>query len=252
VSILKVNKFRDLTLMHINEETMMVLACDSCGGIGMKKHDALETPQEVVGYLTAGVALSELLAFRAKPITIVNNFCVEMNPTGEKIIGGIKKAITDCGLDQEMLLTGSTEENMPTVQTSIGITAIGMIDLKNWTKPKTYKGDDLIVVGKPKVGSEVLKSKEIPNIKIISLIKDILGINEILPVGSKGIDYEIGELCKSNDLDFKYTQTVEVDIKKSAGPVTCFIISGQKETILEQLTKYNVSYSYLGCCIEKC
>lgn len=249
---MKVEKFRDLTLMHINEETMMVLSCDSCGAIGMKKHDALETPEEIVGYLTAGVALSELLAFRAKPVTIVNNFCVEMNPTGKKIIGGIKKAIADCGLDQEILLTGSTEENMPTVQTSIGITAIGIVDLKNWTKPKTYEGDDLIVVGKPKVGAEVLESKEMPNIKIMSLIKDIPEINEILPVGSKGIDYEIGELCKSNNLSFTYAEKIEVDVKKTAGPGTCFIVSGPKESILEQLQKYNISYCCLGHFSEQC
>ncbi len=190
--------------------------------------------------------LSELIAFRAEPVTIVNNFCVEMKPTGERIINGIRKAIIECGLDEGTLLTGSTEENMITVQTSIGITAVGMIDLNTWVKPKTYEGDDLVVIGTPKVGSEVLESNEFSNIKIISLIKDMPGINEILPVGSKGVDYEVGEMCKTNNVHFQYTDNVKVDVKKTAGPVTCFIVSGNKEIIEEQLIRHNVVFSYLG------
>lgn len=243
---MKVEKFRDLTLLYQNEDTMMVIACDTCSAIGMKEGDVVKANEELVGYLTAGVVLIELLAFRAKPIILVNNFCIEMKPTGERIISGIQKAIIDCGLEKDIVFTGSTEENMPTSQTSIGVTGIGTIDLKTWIKPKTYKGDALFLIGRPKVGLEIVNSSDPFIIKMINNISNISGVNEILPVGSKGIDYEIGELCKSNKLEFNYRENVTVDVNKSAGPVTCILVSGQEEILINNFTEQDIEYYYLG------
>lgn len=243
---MKIEKFRDLTLIHQNEDTMMVVACDTCSAIGMKEMDVVKVNEELVGYMTAGVVLSELLAFRSKPIVMVNNFCIEMKPTGEKIISGIEKAVADCGLESDMVFTGSTEENMSTSQTSIGLTAIGMIDLKNWIKPKTYQGNALIAIGTPKVGLEVVNSKEPFIIKMLNNISNMPGVNEMLPVGSRGINYEMGELCKSNGLDFRYIENVEIDVKKSAGPVTCILVSGHKESLINNFVEQGIQYYYLG------
>lgn len=243
---MKVERFRDLTLIYQNDDTMMVIACDTCSAIGMKEGDVVKANEELVGYLTAGVVLIELLAFRAKPIMMVNNFCVEMKPTGEKIISGIKKSIADCGLEKEIVFTGSTEENMPTSQTSIGLTGIGRVDLKTWIKPKTYKGDALFLIGRPKVGLEIVNSSDPFIIKMINNISNISGVNEILPVGSKGIDFEIGQLCKSNNLDFNYRENLAIDVNKSAGPVTCILVSGQEEILINSFIEQHIEDYYLG------
>lgn len=243
---MKVEKYRDLTLLHVNDDCFLVIACDSCGGIGSKKLDVVKVDFEIVGYYTAAVVLCEILAFRAIPQIIVNNFCVEMNPTGEKILVGIKEAIEEIGLDSSHLLTGSTEENIPVMQTGIGLTCMGMIDLKLWTKPKTQPGDELFAIGIPKVGTEVVETDEISNLKIISQINNHLGIHEILPVGSKGIDYEVNELCRCNNLILNYTENIPLDIKKSAGPVTCVLVSGEKDVIVKTLESLGATYNYLG------
>ncbi|MPW26928.1 selenophosphate synthase [Alkalibaculum sp. M08DMB] len=243
---MRVEKYRDLTLLYFNDENIIVIACDSCGGIGLKAGDELKTDNKVVGYFTASVVLCELLSFKVKPQMIVNNLCVEMNPTGKEIIAGIKEAVEEIELDPSNILTGSTEENMPVIQTGIGITCIGTIDKKSWLMPTSKAEDAVFVIGTPKVGAEVLKTEGISNLKIISKINYKKGVNEMLPVGSKGIDYEISELCRCNKLQFQYIDKLTVDIKKSAGPVTCVLVSGDKNLIEEMLSKFNVSYSYLG------
>jgi len=242
----KSEKYRDLTLLHINAECSLVIACDSCGGIGSKELDVVKVDPEVVGYFTAAVVLCELLAFRAIPQTFINNFCVEMNPTGKRILVGIKEAIEETGLDSNHLLTGSTEENIPVMQTGIGLTCIGIVDSKSWIKPKTKLGDELFAIGIPKVGTEVEKTEEMSNLKIISQINNNMGIHEILPVGSKGIDYEVSELCRCNKLAFSYTENIPLDIKKSAGPVTCVLVSGKKDIIVKILEHLGATYNYLG------
>lgn len=243
---MKIEKYRDLTLLHVNNDCILVIACDSCGGIGSKELDVVQVDFEVVGYFTAAVVLCEILAFGAIPQIIVNNFCVEMNPTGDKILLGIKEAIEEIGLDSNHLLTGSTEENIPVIQTGIGLTCIGAIDSKLWIKPKTELGDELFVIGIPRVGVELINANEISNLKIISQINHHLGIHEILPVGSKGIEYEVNELCRCNNLRLSYTENIPLDMKKSAGPVTCVLVSGVKDIIIKKLETLGATYHYLG------
>lgn len=227
---MKIKKYRDLTVIDINEKQSLVVSCDSSGGIGEKENDVVKTTPEVVGYFATQVALMELLAFGADLITIVNTLSVEMDSTGEKIIEGIKEALNPLDLDDGMIVTGSTEENFPVSVTGVGITAIGIVDKGEWGKPRTESRMIAVLVGLPKVGDEVLKDKnEVMNIsKLIDLKKKIY-IGEILPVGSKGILYELEEMTKSNDLDFILEKNINVDLNKSGGPSTCVIVSIEKD-----------------------
>ncbi len=227
---MKIKKYRDLTVIDINEKQSLVVSCDSSGGIGEKENDVVKTTPEVVGYFATQVALMELLAFGADLITIVNTLSVEMDSTGEKIIEGIKEALNPLDLDDGMIVTGSTEENFPVSVTGVGITAIGIVDKGEWEKPRTESRMIAVLVGLPKVGDEVLKDKnEVMNIsKLIDLKKKIY-IGEILPVGSKGILYELEEMTKSNDLDFILEKNINVDLNKSGGPSTCVIVSIEKD-----------------------
>lgn len=243
---MKIKSYRDLTFIDIDEEKMMVIACDSCGGIGLKEYDVVKTSYEIVGYYTAKLVLCELLAIGAKPILMVDNLCVEMNPAGEGIIKGIYQAFEEINMDGEKLLTGSTEENMLVKQTSMGISCIGIIDKTKWTLPRTILNDDLILVGTPKVGNEVLEEGNISVLPIINEMKCKIGVHEILPVGSKGVKYEVQELCNTSELKFDYINNIKVDITKSAGPATCFLVSGEMEKIEKEIKSFNCDYYFLG------
>lgn len=228
---MKITKYRDLTLIDINKEQILVISCDSSGGIGDKENDVVKVPPEVVGYFTAQVGLMEILSFGAKPITIVDTLSVEMEDTGHKIIEGIKEALEPLEFDISNLITGSTEENIPVTQTGIGITIVGIIDKDKWKKPITTSGLLAVVVGLPKVGDEVSEDnkKTIMDVGKLLKLKEKNYIKEILPVGSKGILHELNEMAKTNNINFELEDNLNIDVKKSGGPSTCVIISIEEE-----------------------
>lgn len=224
---MKITKFRDLTLIHINEDQIMVIACDSSGGIGNKEFDVVKVEPEIVGFYTTQVALMEILAIGAEPITVVNALAVEMDPSGKRIIQGVKKAIKPLKLAEDKIITGTTEENIPVCQTAMGMTIIGIIKKADFRKKMAKRGNIAVAVGIPKVGDEVIADggKEILSIELLMKLVEDRNINEILPVGSKGILYELGEMARTGDLDFILEEEFLIDIHKSAGPGTCAIIA---------------------------
>lgn len=223
---MKIRKHRDLTLIDINDDQILVVSCDSSGGIGNKENDVVKTPPEIVGQLTTQVALMEILAFGANPITVVDTLSVEMEDTGRRILVGIKKALEPLDFDFDNVMTGSTEENFPVTVTGIGITIIGIINKANWERPRTEKGLIAAVVGLPKVGDEVLANKDsIMDIQKLLDLKTKDYIKEILPVGSKGVLYELEQMAETNNIRLSLEDMKTIDLSKSAGPSTCVIVS---------------------------
>lgn len=244
---MKIRKHRDLTLIDINEEQILVVSCDSSGGIGNKENDVVQTTPEIVGLFTAQVGLMEVLAFGADPIAIVDTLSVEMEDTGRRIIEGIKKALEPLDFDLDNLITGSTEENFPVTVTGIGITIIGIINKKNWKKPMTKPGLIAAVVGMPKLGNEVLEDENsIMNIQRLLELREKEYIKEILPVGSKGILYELEQISKTNDIGFELEENQLIDLKKSGGPSTCVIISIEENKFKEFKKGFSIPVNKIG------
>ncbi|QNO13871.1 selenophosphate synthase [Alkalicella caledoniensis] len=241
-------KFRDLTLVPINDYDLLVISCDSSGGIGNKENDLVKVPPSLVGYYTAHVALCELLAIGAKPVTLINTLSVEMDDAGKEILKGIKRAISLMEEQEELLVTGTTEENIPVSQTAMGLTVIGTVNKKTWQLPKTNKGSLAVVVGLPKVGEEVSldKGKETLSIPILNMLAKNDKVQEILPVGSKGILYEIEEMAGSNNLSYILENQIPIDLKKSAGPATCAIFSVSDQYLNEVCKDIPIPFNILG------
>lgn len=245
---MRVSKFRDLTLVDINDDQIMVIACDSAGAIGNKEKDIVKVEPEIVGRFTTQTALMEILAIGAKPVTIVNTLSVEMNDTGKKIIWGIKQALEPLGLSDTELITGSTEENFPSCQTGMGITIIGIIDKKNWEMPKTTVNALAVVVGAPKMGNEVIedRGRMILSIPHVIELKSNPNIYEILPVGSKGILYELKEMARTNNLSFYLDDKISLDLERSAGPATCAIVSMDEKEYNNLKNRFPIPVERIG------
>lgn len=249
---MKTIKYRDLTLIDINFDQTLVVSCDSSGGIGEKENDIVKTTPEVVGYFSTQVALMELLAFGAKPITVVNTLSVEMNNTGKRIIEGIKQALKPLNLSTENIVTGSTEENFPVSVTGVGITVIGMINKNEWERPLTKSGMIAVLVGIPRVGDEVLEyENSIMNISLLLKLKEKSYISEILPVGSKGVLYELEEIAKSNNIDFNLEDNISIDLKKSGGPSTCVIVSMDRSKYKQLKEEFSLPVNKIGEFLKK-
>ncbi|KNF07904.1 alpha-ribazole kinase [Gottschalkia purinilytica] len=245
---MKITRHRDLTLIDINNDQFLVISCDSSGGIGNKENDVVKVSPEIVGYYTTQVALMEILAFGAKPITIVDTLSVEMSNTGEKIINGIKQVLEPLNFDISNLVTGSTEENIPVSQTGMGITIIGIVDKNKWRKPYTQAGLLSVVVGLPKVGDEVIadKNKTIMSVSKLLELKEKEYIKEILPVGSRGILYELEQMAKTNNINFELENETNIDLKKSGGPSTCVIISIEESKYEEFKKSFSIPVNKIG------
>jgi len=230
---MKARTRRDLTIVEgiygcctgtqgtIGPPGTIVIACDSCGAVGEKDGDVLKLPTEHTATFTARVALTEVMCSGATPITITCGASNEMEPTGKAFIAAINKELANAGLSGT-ILTGSTEENFQTCMTALSVTVIGVAQDGELRFGQACGGDVILLIGRPDVGAEVdLTSPGFYN-EIKQLLK-LPGVREIVPVGSKGVEYEAGGLAALNNMNIRYKET-GVDYKKSAGPATCLLV----------------------------
>lgn len=232
---MKIDKVRDLTLVDIEKNKTMVIACDSSGSIGMKEGDVFKVPTAIVGKFALRVALMEVLASGAEVISITNAVCNEMEPTGREIIKGIEEELHQAGISS-VALNGSTEENFKTSSTGIGITVVGIAN--NSLRVNNVKEEAMVVsIGIPKVGGEINLNKKDEDIADYSDLYKLLAHNEvyeIVPVGSKGVLYEGELLAKNNDMELTLVDDIHIDLHKTCGPATV-LIAALSEDAYEEL-----------------
>lgn len=213
-----VERFRDLLLTRVDESTAMVVAVDSSGAIGPKSHDHLRWTGREAGRTATKVPMMEVVASGATPVIVVDNLCVEMDPVGADILDGVRDVCRE--LDHMPVITGSDETNMPTVQTGIGITVIASLRLEDSRLGSSQSGDLVYAVGLPLGGSEGATPDGDAGMATVTTVRQLLaleGVHEVLPVGSKGIEYELGELAKGASLKMDVVEQNSVDVKRSAG-----------------------------------
>ena len=229
---------RDLAILPVAGDTGIVIACDSCGAIGIKKGDAFKLSPRLAAKFTTRVVLTEVLCSGARPVSITNGVASEMHPTGEEMILGVKDELRSAGLTGISLI-GSTEENFATSMTALAITAIGVAKESELKFGCAAEGDKLVLFGLPHVGAEVdLDSIGLyPEIRRLLLLK---GVREIVPAGSKGVAYEAGLLAELNGMSYKPYKT-EIDLTKSAGPATCLLVLCADSSVDEVISIYPLS-----------
>jgi len=214
----------DVTALTLPGGARLAVACDSLGAIGPKKGDRVRVPGYVVGRFLCRVPLMELLAVGAEPRLVVCTLSVEPEPTGRAIMDGIRDEMCLAGLDPGAAVLGSTEKNVPTSQTGAGVTALGRLDRLRWGRGR--RGDMVVVVGLPQVGAEV--SLDDPHTADLPTLRLALGcgaVGDVVPVGSRGIAAEATDLAGRSGCGFEPAADPPVDMRASAGPSTCFLLT---------------------------
>jgi len=236
----------DCTVIDLMDGRSMVITCDSIGAIGNKEADLVNVTPEHVGETTVRVALAEMIAIGATPVAISNGLSVETDPTGKRIIQGIRDAISEL-TEYNIALTGSCEDNMKTVQTGAGITVIGIIDNKSFKTQLAKPGDIALLIGRTLVGHDyvtyfdkALKLSDYQKLRSLSEIK------EIRPVGSKGIAYELDHLVQGNGLRVRYEEQLPVNLQTSGGPSPSCIVITQKECVEKIKQTVDKEITFLG------
>ncbi|XJS10924.1 hypothetical protein ACF3NG_01280 [Aerococcaceae bacterium WGS1372] len=220
-------QYRDLSIEKVADE-YIVVACDSSSGIGEKEHDVLTVPSLVMSAHCIRVPLMELLSIGAEPFLVVNVSGNEMNPTTKKYIQGIRNELIKAGYP-ELPMNGSTEENMETSMSSLGVTVLGRATSNQMKWRSVQAGDIIYQIGLPYVGEELISHfDDIVSYDDIKLLHQLRhSITEIVPVGSKGSWNEAEQLAQVNKLKFKkvLNNNLKAMCEKSAGPSTTIIVS---------------------------
>lgn len=239
-----VERYRDVILIYENTK-VYVISCDSLGAIGNKKDDLLKVSEEIVGKTVVDVALSEVLSLGAYPIVISDALSTEMTPTGEKIINGIKSELNENGLD-DVMITGSTEENFKTYMTGVGITVIAKASYEKLKVKKVRAGMHVGLFGYPRVGNEVLRMNDYMGLNDYINISKCDEIVEAVPVGSKGIGYELEVLKGIYGLNLAKKFSPNLDISKSGGPSTCCIVVFDDKDTSVVRSLIDKPFTYMG------
>ena len=200
----------------------LIITSDNSGAIGQKEHDVVQVPDEMTSYFSARVNFLEQLANFSKPTDIILlNF--SSDAAWQRYISGIQKFFEEVNLEFPRI-SGSTETNIPTLQSGVGMTMIG----KQFRNEKTVENLHWYSYGMPLVGEQLLAAPEqVANVKkIVQAFKNGL-IEQVIPVGSKGVLHELENLGVMPQNSFPYDETV------SAGPSTVVLLGVEQNQMVE-------------------
>jgi len=227
-----VRRVRDLLVVDVGT-ALLVVACDANAAIGSKPADHLRQDPALTGYSAAKVPLMEVLAAGATPLIVVDNLCCELEPTGRGILAGIAEALAQLP-GGGVVVTGSDETNMPTVQTGVGVTVLGVARHGELLLGRAQRGDAVACVGTPKDGVTRPYREgdaDVASIRHVEAARSSGLVHELLPVGSRGAGYEAGELAATAGLELEVDALPPVDLELSAGASTCFLAAAPPERL---------------------
>lgn len=226
-------RVRDLSILKVGG-IELVIACDSVGGIGPKPGDSYYATPQMCGHFAARVPLLELLCARAKPVMLIDTLCVEWDPVGQQIIEAIRDIASQVGLPPEAV-NGSTEDNVATTTTGLGITAIGMMDEAAKVRAGgSVPGDIVLCLGAPRSAPHDEICIGHPGLVALGTVMTVVrlgAVHDALPVGSKGCLWEAEQLAASAGLVLSWKSGTKIDPHKSAGPSSCVLVSCSPENL---------------------
>jgi hypothetical protein len=211
------------------------MASDNSGAIGMKEHDLVQISYSTVAYYSFRVAVMECIAAGGQPISVVlHNFCG--NEPWDELVSGIQKGLHELGL-KDIPISGSTESNFSLMQSAIGLLVLGKKPFNKVTEIAYTKQLKFAVVGIPLVGNEVIEQED--QIIPLSIFREVSRQKDVMiwPVGSKGILFEMNQMFPQVVFT-KDSLLTDLNILKSSGPATCFIIvyHPSQETEIKKMT----------------
>ena len=217
-----VRPVRDLLI--VDGSPPLVIACDSVGGIGPRPADPVRVPAELVAHFAARVPLLEVLCAGARPVALINTLCHDL-AEATVFIDTFRAVASEVGIRPDAV-TGSTEENVPSPATGVGVTVIGTLAgdlLTGGGRP----GDVVICVGWPRSAPHDEVFIGHPDIVPLSTVQALVttgAVHDALPVGSRGIGYEAGQLAESSGCALTWLPH-PLPLDASGGPASCVLLA---------------------------
>ncbi|MCD6156221.1 MAG: hypothetical protein J7J32_04185 [Candidatus Atribacteria bacterium] len=215
----------DVLIIKGSEKELKLIACDSLGGIGPKPGDFLKADIATCAKYTFRVALSEILSLGGKPVAFSLTLSIEPYSFLEQALSAIQEELESASLDPLPFVV-SSEKNFPTQQTGLGVTVIGIVDSNALILGKSSEGFSVFLLGSPAVGEEVLsRQSEIADSCDILILRENVFCGDIIPVGSKGVFWELTTLLQDTGLKIHLEGALPVPLYRSCGPATAVLFT---------------------------
>ena len=217
---------RDLSYLRVGDDDVLVVACDSDGGIGPKPHDTVAVSGYDLGRSAARVPLLEVVAAGARPVLVVDTLAVERHPTGDEILAGVLAEAALGGLGPEAV-TGSTEDNVATVATGVGVTVLGRATIDALRPGSAATPYVVVLLGRPMSAPAQRFGPDHPDILSLPAMATAMAtprVLEALPIGSRGVGYEYDQLTATGGRREPFDRW-PVAPEQSGGPSTAALLA---------------------------
>ncbi|MFT8395752.1 transcriptional regulator [Propionibacterium sp.] len=216
-------RIRDLMLFDD-----LVIACDSCGGIGPKEYDSVAVDAVTTAHFALRVPLLEVLCSGARPMMVIDTLCVEMDPTGRAMIDEMVRLAGQVGIPGDAV-GGSTEENVPTRATGVGTVVLGRLRRpEDLLSGGGWPGDAVLCLGLPVSAPDedifIGHPQQVSVAQVQAVAASGLA-HDMLPVGSRGLAFEVPQLAASAGLDVCWEEPALVARQDSGGPASAVLVS---------------------------
>ncbi|MGE7909808.1 hypothetical protein [Lysinibacillus xylanilyticus] len=210
----------------------LIATTDNAAAIGEKAQDVVSASDKLTAYFTARVTFLEQLAANALPSHILlANFSGDA--AWSSYVAGIQQVFDEAGLSCPPI-DGSTESNMPTLQSGLSITMLGEQQKRTVAEHEQLSW---YTYGLPLVGNEVLAQPEdVAQLQpIFEAWKEGM-VQQVWPVGSKGLQAEFTRLFGKQQVKSS------LDVEKTAGPCAVVLLGIHPEK--EQIAQKNFSRNF--------
>jgi hypothetical protein len=186
-----------------------------------------------VAHFALRVPLLEVICSGARPVAVIDNLCVELEPTGRQMLDEIRQLAAKAGIDSRAV-TGSTEENVMTQATGIGVTVIGRIGPDGLLSGHSRPGDLVLCAGLPlSAPHDDVRIGHPSQVTVAAVSAAVASglVHDALPVGSKGLTWEVDQLTESAGLRAVWVGPAGVSLTASGGPASCVLFSCAPESV---------------------
>jgi len=219
-------RVRDLLVLDGPHDNLVV-AADSIGGIGPKPADTVAVPGTTTAHFATRVPLLEVMCVGAEPLAVVNALCVEMDPLGATMLTTVRELAAQAGVPAEAV-TGSTEENVATRATGIGVTVVARPGPYGLIAGHARPGDIVLCAGWPRSAPDDALYPGHPDLVDIDELRVVLAtgmVHDAVPVGSRGVRWEMSQLAGPAELAVSWEPAGPIPLDQSGGPASCVLLA---------------------------
>lgn len=221
-----IKRYRDLSIVSLDEEKYLVIATDSCGSIGEKENDTVKLDIATVVENTARVAILEVMSVNASIVNVIDSLTFERNYYGERVIERLYTLLDELGLDKAAL-NGTTEDIWPTKESGVVVTVIGVVTRDKIRMKKLCGNESVYLFGQPLIGENVTDTTKRARLSVAQKVARDKSVSEMLPIGSRGISREANALMEEYGYQCHLIEDPMFD--SPGGPATCFLAFSEED-----------------------